>query len=87
MAQTAQGAPLPLAPPQDSRPVFQSLYRTDGAPISHVVQELWTTRPRVAAALMAAPGTADAPTQQTTGSPLSLFQDQPTNARGLFGGK
>jgi hypothetical protein len=77
--------PTPLTP--DTRPVFHSLFRNDGAPVSHVVQELWSTRPRVAAALLAAPPPADPPARTPTGGTLDLFQDHPAQARGLFDGK
>ncbi len=77
-------APTPLAP--DTRPVFHSLFRNDGAPVSQVVQELWSTRPRVAAALTAAPEPADAPARTPSGGTLDLFQDHPAQARGLFNG-
>lgn len=47
---TAPNAP---APPADARPLFSSLYSSEGesGPVSQFVKDLWTTRPVVAAAL------------------------------------
>jgi hypothetical protein len=72
------------AAPADMGPKFQSLYRDDRAPISQVVRDLWTSRPQVAAALTASPQPVDAPSKEGPAA-LALFQDHPTNARGIFG--
>ncbi len=78
------------APQADPRPPFHSLF-SDGsrAPVSQFVRDLWTTNPRVAAALTGdpAPSTAapDAGPTPAAGAPMNLFSDQPSNVRALFG--
>ena len=78
------------APPAASRPAFHSLFSdTQRQPVSRFVQDLWTTNPRVAAALtgQAGPstGSVEAPPPATAGAPLDLFSDRPSNVRSLFG--
>jgi hypothetical protein len=72
-----QAAPAPV----DTRPVFHSLFRNDQrGPVSQVVQDLWTTRPTVAAALTGMPA------PPVNGQPsVDLFSDQPSNAKAIFG--
>jgi len=78
------------APQADQRPPFQSLF-SDGsrAPVSQFVRDLWTTNPRVAAALTGEPGPSsaapDAGPVPAAGAPMDLFSDQPSNVRALFG--
>jgi hypothetical protein len=86
------------APAPDPRPVFHSLF-SDGQrePVSRFVRDLWTTNPRVAAALTGAPAPALAASQSppaapaapaapaVPGAPLDLFSDQPGNVKALFG--
>lgn len=72
------------------RPAFQSLF-SDGArePVSRFVRDLWTSNPRVAAALTGEPGplapAPDAGPAPAPGAPMDLFSDQPSNVRALFG--
>jgi hypothetical protein len=63
---------------------FVSLFSdTRGQPVSQVVQNLWTTRPTVAAALTGQ-ASAIAPAAQS-GTPLDLFSDSKPDSRRLFG--
>jgi len=76
--------------PAHAGPVFHSLFSDNQRqPVSRFVQDLWTTNPRVAAALSgqsAPPATASqAPAAQR--APLDLFSDRPADVRGLFGGR
>jgi hypothetical protein len=52
--------------------------------VSSFVRDLWTTNPRVAAALT---GQAQAPIAAPAAphAPLDLFSDQPGNVKALFG--
>jgi hypothetical protein len=85
-ASTAVAANVPAA----NGPAFHSLF-SDGPsePVSRFVRDLWTTNPRVAAALtgQAAPPVAAsaAPPAAAQGAPMDLFSDQPSNVRSLFG--
>ncbi len=78
------------APQPEQRPAFHSLF-SDGSrePVSRFVRDLWTTNPRVAAALTGDPGPpvapADAGAPPAAGAPMDLFSDQPSNVRALFG--
>ena len=84
----SQSAPQSMTP-SDPRPVFHSLFRSEGerAPVSQFVQDLWTTNPRVAAALSGQPAPGQVATQPTAapGAPLDLFSDQKSNVGALFG--
>jgi hypothetical protein len=81
----------------DPKPIFQSLFRSDEPPraVSRFVEDLWISRPRVAAALTAQPATITsaplaAPTalkRAETDSALDLFAERPTNAQALFTGR
>jgi hypothetical protein len=78
------GAPAAAVGPAAPAGGLRSLYsdtQTRG-PVSSLVQELWSTRPSVAAALS---GGAAPPAAGTSGQPLGLFADRPADARGLFG--
>ena len=72
-------------------PAFHSLFSDNqDQPVSRFVRDLWTTNPRVAAALsgQAAPATAppSAPEPAITArAPLDLFSDRPSDVRSLFG--
>jgi hypothetical protein len=69
------------------RPSFHSLFSDNqGQPVSSFVRDLWTTNPRVAAALsgQAAAPAAPVPANQQ-GAPLDLFSDRPSDVRTLFG--
>jgi hypothetical protein len=91
---TTRSAVLPVQavaatpPPAHLRPNFHSMFSdTDRQPVSRFVRDLWTSNPRVAAALTgqaqapaAAPAAPAAP-----GAPLDLFSDQPGNVKALFG--
>ena len=77
-------------------PSFRSLFSdSDRAPVSRYVRDLWTTDPRIAAALtgQAAPppvesapqATPQATSQSAPSAPVSLFSDQPSDVRSLFG--
>ena len=91
---TRRAAVLPVEtaaatpPPTNLRPNFHSMFSdTDRQPVSRFVRDLWTSSPRVAAALtgqaqapVAAPAAPAAP-----GAPLDLFSDQPGNVKALFG--
>jgi hypothetical protein len=78
-------------PPSNLRPSFHSMFSdTDRQPVSSFVRDLWTSSPRVAAALT---GQAQGPTvapaapaaPAAPGAPLNLFSDQPSNVKALFG--
>jgi Transglycosylase SLT domain len=83
---------LPLVAP--TGPVFHSLFSdTRRQPVSQVVQDLWTSNPRVAAALTGQGG-APAATSATQAPPanmsasngtMDLFSDRPADVRALFG--
>jgi transglycosylase-like protein with SLT domain len=76
-------------PPSNLRPSFHSMFSdTDRQPVSSFVRDLWTSNPRVAAALTGqaqAPTAAPAPPTAAPGAPLDLFSDQPSNVKALFG--
>jgi hypothetical protein len=75
-------------PPSNLRPSFHSMFSdTDRQPVSSFVRDLWTSSPRVAAALTGqAQGPAAAPAAPAApGAPLNLFSDQPSNVKALFG--
>jgi hypothetical protein len=75
------------APAPNVRPSFHSLFSDSQAqPVSSFVRDLWTTNPRVAAALsgQAAPPPAPDPASQQ-GAPLDLFSDRPSDVKTLFG--
>jgi hypothetical protein len=77
-------AAVPASP--NPRPSFHSLFSDNqGQPVSRFVRDLWTTNPRVAAALsgQAAAPTPDPANQQ--GAPLDLFSDRPSDVKTLFG--
>src|SRR5262249_52417987 len=85
------GANAPAAVAPTSRPSFHSLFSDNqGQPVSQFVRDLWTTNPRVAAALSgqsvaaAAPATPPNPAG-TSGAPLDLFSDRPSDVKMLFG--
>jgi hypothetical protein len=77
----------------NTRPVFNSLFRSDPdrGPVSQTIRELWSSRPHIAAALMGqqlppAQVSAQAPAApDAVGAPLDLFPDQATDAKALFG--
>ena len=77
-------------PQAGARPPFHSLF-SDGSrePVSQFVRDLWTTNPRVAAALSGDTGSStaapDASPAPGPGAPMALFSDQPSNVRALFG--
>jgi hypothetical protein len=70
-------------------PAFHSLFSDNqGQPVSRFVRDLWTTNPRVAAALsgQAPPTLSTAPAPASPASaPLDLFSDRPSDVRSLFG--
>jgi Transglycosylase SLT domain len=75
----------------NARPSFHSLFSDNqGQPVSQFVRDLWTTNPRVAAALTGqsavatAPASAPDPANQQ-GAPLDLFSDRPSDVKTLFG--
>ena len=86
-----------LGPGAEPQPVFHSLFSdTPRKPVPSLVQDLWTSNPRVAAALtgVGGPPTAatDAPASAPNASPASamntpmnLFSDRPADVRALFG--
>ena len=81
------GANAAVAAPPAARPSFHSLFSDNqDQPVSRFVRDLWTTNPRVAAALsgQAAPATAPEPAN-TAGAPLGLFSDRPSDVKSLFG--
>jgi hypothetical protein len=73
----------------ETGPVFHSLFSdTHRQPVSQLVQDLWTSNPRVAAALtgQGAPTTAASATQRPApNGPMDLFSDRPADVRALFG--
>ena len=74
------------SPAADARPSFHSLFSDNqGQPVSRFVRDLWTSNPRVAAALTGQQAAPAAPEPQA-GAPLDLFSDRPSNVKGLFGG-
>jgi hypothetical protein len=98
-APAASAAPTTIAPmasaganatasaPPNVRPSFHSLFSdSQSQPVSSFVRDLWTTNPRVAAALtgQSAPPTAPDPASQQ-GAPLDLFSDRPSDVKTLFG--
>lgn len=93
-AATLPAVATAAAPAHDPRPVFHSLF-SDGQrePVSRFVRDLWTTNPRVAAALTGQPAPAAAAPATppagpaAPGAPMDLFSDQPSNAKALFGEK
>ncbi len=75
-------------PPSNLRPSFHSMFSdTDRQPVSSFVRDLWTSSPRVAAALTGqAQAPVAAPGSPAAGGPaLDLFSDQPGNVKALFG--
>jgi hypothetical protein len=85
-AAAANAAP---AGPYTARPGFHSLFSDNQQPVSQFVRDLWTSNPRVAAALSGqAAGPAAAPDPPAaSGAPLDLFSDRPSDVRSLFGQK
>jgi hypothetical protein len=75
-------------PPSNLRPSFHSMFSdADRQPVSSFVRDLWTSSPRVAAALT---GQAQTPIAAPAApakahAPLDLFSDQPGNVKALFG--
>jgi hypothetical protein len=73
----------------ETGPAFHSLFSdTHRQPVSQLVQDLWTSNPRVAAALTGAgaPTTAaSAPQPPAPNGPMDLFSDRPADVRALFG--
>jgi hypothetical protein len=95
-ATTAQAAAAPVAalqattsPAQPAtRPTFHSLFSDNGQrePVSQVVRDLWSSNPRVAAALSGQSDAATAAVQPASaGGQMNLFSDQPSDVRALFG--
>jgi hypothetical protein len=94
VAATTPNSPAAIDAPAGSEtadPVFHSLFRTEGrrGPVNPVVQELWGSRN---SSLTGNSNSTRTPTQSTPtqGTPAqsglqSLFSDQPTNVRALFG--
>ena len=86
LAPVASNSANAAAATPTARPSFHSLFSdSQGAPVSSFVRDLWTTNPRVAAALSgqsAAP--APAPANQQ-GAPLDLVSDRPSDVKTLFG--
>ena len=85
--QVDQPAPGP-ATVAESRPVFQSLFRSEPerGPVSQFIQDLWTTRPHVAAALSGQPPPPPQAVQPPApAAPLDLFPDQQSDGRAIFG--
>jgi hypothetical protein len=80
-------AAAPVA--SNARPAFHSLFSDNGQPVSQFVRDLWTTNPRVAAALsgQSEPPVAASDPPTAPSAPLDLFSDQPANVRSLFGEK
>ena len=86
-----------LGPGAEPQPVFHSLFSdAQRQPVPQLVQDLWTSNPRVAAALtgVGGPPTAatDAPASAPQASPASamntpmnLFSDRPADVRAVFG--
>ena len=99
LAAAATGAPVvPIAAAQATasatspatRPAFHSLFSDTGQrePVSPVVRDLWSSNPRVAAALTAQAGpSTDAAQPAPSGGQMSLFSDQPSDVRTLFGAR
>jgi hypothetical protein len=83
------GANAAASPPPSRGPGFNSLFSDNqGQPVSQFVRDLWTTNPRVAAALsgQSAPTAATAPEPAAAqGAPLDLFSDRPSDVKLLFG--
>jgi hypothetical protein len=79
------------SPQAETRPAFHSLFRDEGPrePVSPFVRELWTSNPRVAAALTGerAPPSATAPTTSVQGGRMDLFSDRPSDVKSLFGAR
>jgi hypothetical protein len=76
-------AAAPASP--NPRPSFHSLFSDNqGQPVSRFVRDLWTTNPRVAAALSGQAAPAPDPANQQ-GAPLDLFSDRPSDVKRLFG--
>jgi transglycosylase-like protein with SLT domain len=100
LAAAATGAPVvPVAPPQatastaspPTRSAFHSLFSDTGQrePVSQVVRDLWSSNPRVAAALTGAPAASltDAVQPAASGGQMNLFSDRPSDVRALFGAR
>jgi len=85
--QSIAAANTAAPPPVDTRPTFHSLFSDNqGQPVSRFVRDLWTSNPRVAAALTGQSQSAPAaPEPQAAGAPLDLFSDRPSNVKALFG--
>ncbi len=75
------------AVPANARPTFHSLFSDNqGQPVSQFVRDLWTTNPRVAAALTGQPAPPAAPDPASAQrAPLDLFSDRPSDVKTLFG--
>jgi len=87
MTVSAVSAGANTAAPPNVRPTFHSLFSDNQRePVSQFVRDLWTTSPRVAAALT---GQSAAPTTpepaNAPGAALDLFSDRPGDVRSLFG--
>jgi hypothetical protein len=87
VAPVASAAANAAASAPNVRPSFHSLFSDNqGQPVSSFVRDLWTSNPRVAAALTGQSAAAPAPgpaSQQ--GAPLDLFSDRPSDVKTLFG--
>jgi len=85
-----------LGPGSEPQPAFHSLFSdAQRQPVSRFVQDLWTTNPRVAAALTGeggppaaateTPASATATPAAALNAPMNLFSDRPADVRALFG--
>ena len=84
-ASTATAMLPDLAGAADPRPSFHSLF-TDGSrePVSPIVRDLWSSNPRVAAALTGQggpPAAASAAQPPARNGPMDLFSDRPAEMR------
>ncbi len=71
-------------------PLFQGLFRSDPnrPPVSRFIQDLWASRPHVAAALSGAASAPGAGTgSRASGQALDLYSEQAATAQGLFTGR
>jgi hypothetical protein len=79
---------VPLARAADMGPVFHGLFRNSREAVAPVVSALWTAPTPVVDAI---PQAAEPPQQAAApvraGETVSLFQDQPADARALFRGR
>jgi hypothetical protein len=93
-ATPASVATLPAVAPAGAgaaQPVFHSLFTDNGRePVSRFVRDLWTTNPRVAAALTTQPApSTPLPDAQPapSGGLTDLYSDKPSDVRALFGAR